>query len=303
VYVHNLPRAVTKEKFDRVQQILGRNRTGKKNHNRSHKTTLQPFPYSGLLHCATCGYKVTAEVSKGHTYYHCSNRLGICTKKGIREEELERQISWVLESITMDPQFETLALEILDDLRRDELGIQEDFFESRQKAVADLKRQKDALLGLYLQGHLEEAEYAEKKKELSMCEVELKLEEQGAEQRLDSSYETMENMAHFVVHAKSLFQREEAPMKRMIATHLASEYRLNNGELQIELHPMFAEVRTLFKSHEAELKRFEPSKTGSGSLKSEGFVPINSIWQSHLSLYRGLVRERNWTLPTIGIAI
>ena len=65
------------------------------------------FAYTGLLECARCGCRVTAEVQTGkykpgrYVYYHCSNRLGGCSKVGIREEALEARIETLLGSITI----------------------------------------------------------------------------------------------------------------------------------------------------------------------------------------------------------
>lgn len=291
VYTHNLPRAVTKDQFERVQDILS---------GRGHKRVKHHvFPYTGLIICATCGYKVTAEVSKGHTYYHCNNRLGTCTKKGIREEEIERQVDVLLESITLDSEFESLALKVLDTLRTEELSMQQNVFESQQKAVAEIKRQKDALLGLYLQGHLEADEYARKKQELSEQEVTLKLNEEQAEQTLDHTYEIIENVANFTTHARSLFSQGTPEMKRFIARHLGVEYILNSGELSIELNPLFVPVRSQFKIIEENLKKVEPSQIGSDSLRSGACVSKNAVWQTTLCQYRNAVRTNNWALPKL----
>ncbi len=290
VYIHHLPRAVTKQAFDQVQALLGQ--------RSNQRTKWHDFPYTGLVNCATCGYKVTAEVSKGHTYYHCNNRLGICTKKGIREEALEREVDALLESVTLEPEFEQFALQVLDEMRAEEVGMHQSVWEAQQQTLADLKRQRDALLNLYLQGHLEGEEYAKKKQELAGREAGLKLHEEQAEENLDSTFEVIENMAHFATHARSLFLRGEPAMRRLIAQHVG-EYTLNNGELHIELSPLFGPVRSQFKNWPQEIEKIEPSKSGSGSLESSDVSNKKSNWQSSLREYRNLVQERKWTLPWI----
>jgi hypothetical protein len=272
-YTHNLPCALTKANFDQVQVILGK---------RAHKKTTNHFAYSGLIHCATCGYRVTAEVSKGHIYYHCSNRLGTCTKKGIREEKLEAEIDSLLNTITVDPIFEEMAKEVLDDLRQEELASKQNILASQQSAVVDVKRQKDALLGLFLQGHIDEDEYATKKQELSQMEINSKLHESQADADLEQSFQAIEDMAHFAVHAKSLFQTGDAPTKRMIASALGVEYLLVHGEISIELNPLFLPVRTSFKKLTKDLKRFEPQKNHSQNWKA--VIPASQyhVWQTTL---------------------
>jgi len=284
MYTHNLPCVVTKNDFDRVQEILGK---------RAQKKTANRFAYSGLIHCATCGYCVTAEVAKGHTYYHCSNRFGTCTKKGIREEKLEEEIDDLLKTITIDPIFEGMVKEVLSDLRQAESDTTQALLESQQKAVADVKRQKDALLNLFLQGHLSEAEYAEKKQELSQREINSNLNLSQADANSEGCFQTIENMAKFATTARSLFMASDAPTKRMIASALGEEYLLAHGEISIELNPLFVPVRTSFKKLTKNLKRFEPQKNRSQNWKAAIPASQYHVWQTTLCQYRKNVCTHN----------
>ena len=81
---------VSKELYYRVQERLTRKLTGK---YRKHEFLFG----NGLLICGECGYSITAETQKGHSYYHCTNHNRICTqRKFVREEALEQQILNVL---------------------------------------------------------------------------------------------------------------------------------------------------------------------------------------------------------------
>jgi site-specific DNA recombinase len=58
-----------------------------------------PKAFARLLRCASCGYAVTAERQKGHTYYRCtrkSTRQERCAEPFIREEALDIEISAIL---------------------------------------------------------------------------------------------------------------------------------------------------------------------------------------------------------------
>jgi DNA invertase Pin-like site-specific DNA recombinase len=284
-YVHNAPVAISKHDFDRVQEILGK---------RAQKRTPNRFAYSGLILCSSCGYRVTAEVSKGHTYYHCSNRLGICTKKGIREEELENQIDKLLKAITLPQGFEEMAIEVLQELRQDELAMHRQVFETQQSMVADLKRQKDALLGLFLRGHLTEEEFFMKKKELSEREINAKLEESQADLNFVTTYETIASVTTFAVQARSLFKTGDSATKRMIAANLGTQYVLLNGkEVSIELNSLFVPVRTSFKKLAKDFPRFEPQKNRSLSWKERVSASQYEVWQTTLLQCRKYVRARN----------
>ena len=81
---------VSKELYYRVQERMTRKLTGK---YRKHEFLFG----NGLLICGECGYSITAETQKGHSYYHCTNHNRICTqRKFVREEVLEQQILNVL---------------------------------------------------------------------------------------------------------------------------------------------------------------------------------------------------------------
>ena len=96
---------ITREQFDRVQEILDRkakNRTG----IRKHEWTFQ-----GILFCGHCGCAMVGDIKKGkYIYYRCTHYKGKCPEKYVREEEVARQMENVLQALKASP--ETLALMI-----------------------------------------------------------------------------------------------------------------------------------------------------------------------------------------------
>lgn len=86
---------ISKELYYRVQERLTRKITGK---FRKHEFLFG----NGLLICGECGYSITAEVQKGHSYYHCTRHNKKCTQRRfIREERLEEQIVSILEGFVI----------------------------------------------------------------------------------------------------------------------------------------------------------------------------------------------------------
>jgi site-specific DNA recombinase len=304
-YVHHLPRAVTPEQFQQVQAFLEK---------RSYKhTKRRTFPYTGLMHCATCGYKITAEVKKQHTYYHCVNKTGQCTQKGMREEAIESEMAKVLESIQLPPEFEEFANEIIEQMQAEQQqqhqAAQQAIRVVQQQSQAEIKRQKDALLELYLQGHLEAGEYAEKKKALAAQESALTLQAAGSapfsDGTTDSSlqtaghevYDTLRHAIHFAVQAPTLLHRAEPDTKRYIATHLAREYAFNNGELQIELHPLFGPVRSEFKNRALEMSADRTAKRDCFPLEKDIAGEKFQLWWSLIEKYRNFIASTRLSLP------
>jgi len=284
VYTHQYQRMVTPDEWERAQQILNR-RTYKSRTKHAHA-------FTGLITCASCGYAATAERSKGHTYYHCLNKLGICTKKGIREEEIEGFIDEVLESIILPPEFEELCDRILDDLQREEQKAEEEIKIQQQAALSEIKKQKDALLSLCLAGHLTTDEFAEKKQELTEQETRLAapLAAEGDTNPIDRA---IREVASFTTTARSRFATCPVEEKRLIARQLATAYYLNNGkELKIELHPIFVPVRSQLKS---VFHKIEPLKTGSGNWKEGVDEKVISKWYTALAGYRRFLEQHTFS--------
>ena len=87
---------ISKELFYRVQERMSRKLTGK---YRRHEFLFG----NGLLICGECGYSVTAEVQKGHSYYHCTGHNTKCSqRKFVREEKVEGQILDILGSLVIE---------------------------------------------------------------------------------------------------------------------------------------------------------------------------------------------------------
>jgi len=271
IYHHNLTKAVSASDFEKVQKILkSRSRWKSKTTKRwkkdkrnfpdvktpdvktpgvkttegiyAEQTSLSPerlqFPYRGLIICAICGFPVTAAFSKGHIYYHCSNRLKTCTKKGVRQEEVDRHLSRLLDEISIPARFESVALEAIKADQDDEEREGQSIRQAREKAILDLRRQKEALLSLYLQGHLSEEEYADKKKELSEREAQMITVQDSDEDGGDKKKE-LEKAVRLAVHGKSLFLRGDAATRRSLALELSEEMTLNNGAFTMRLKTLF----------------------------------------------------------------
>ena len=85
---------ITRALFERVQTRL---RT--KTHT---KVLTHDFAFRRLLKCGSCGYALTGERHKGHTYYRCHQI--ICRGVSLREEEIVGRLRWFNELIRLSPE-------------------------------------------------------------------------------------------------------------------------------------------------------------------------------------------------------
>jgi DNA invertase Pin-like site-specific DNA recombinase len=86
------PPIVTKELWDRVQQVFEEKHRGTSGKRR--------YAYCGLLRCADCGCAITAETQKQkYIYYHCTLNKGKHNNIYVREEELEAQYTEIFRKL------------------------------------------------------------------------------------------------------------------------------------------------------------------------------------------------------------
>ncbi len=223
---------ITREEFERVQTIL--NSWGKQH------PVLREFAFTGLIRCGKCGCQVTAEVQKGNTYYHCTNRKGICDKKGLRAEEIERQIEEILLSLELDPDFEALCLEAAKQWFDAERSTIQAGQQQQGRAIQNTQRQLAELLTMRLDKLLSNSEYEAESVKLKAKLKDLSEHEDIAHKRLDKALSSVENALYFAEHAKEDFATDDVRVKRTIATALGTNYVLTDKKVLPELHPLLS---------------------------------------------------------------
>lgn len=192
---------ITKERFDRIQDILKRNARITASPNRV-------FLFSGLLKCPCCGNNMTGNYHLGAGKYHMYNYRcnaatvrKVCTFTGtISEKKLERQL--------LDNLGEYIGNEII----RIE-SIEENQPKNRNvEKVAKLKAELDRLNMMFRKGRIEEEEYDTEYMKLEKQIQKLDVEEVPPQKDLDalrgileSDYKTI--YSHLTKENKKAFWR------------------------------------------------------------------------------------------------
>ena len=153
---------ITKKLFDRVQAII-------KLKGKPQVAGANYFVFRGLMRCAVCGAAITAEIKKGHHYYHCTRKLKPC--KGtridyVREEELARQIQEFIQKVSLSDDW---LENILRELEKDKNQFSQSshtHLQNLQSKISEIDAKISKLIDLYLQGSLSLEEYNLKKNEL-----------------------------------------------------------------------------------------------------------------------------------------
>ena len=203
---------ITKKLWDKVQEVVQR---------RSKVITKEriPKPFLGLFRCGQCGFMITAEIQKGHTYYRCTKKSKTisCTQGYTREEELDRQLSDNIMTVSLRQDW---AKEMLNKLSLEEKNVAQSchaFVGSKQSEIKAINEKLQRLLDSYLEQDIERDAYLTKKAEL--LSQKKKLEEQilKFQQTQNAWLEPMKQWIMEAANAANIAREDNLEDKKVLA--------------------------------------------------------------------------------------
>ncbi|MBI3952609.1 MAG: recombinase family protein, partial [Candidatus Doudnabacteria bacterium] len=218
---------VSKKIFDKVQEVM-KQRGKPKTKGKVEK------PFVGLLHCDECGRMITAEIQKGHTYYRCTKKNIVCSQPYVREEELDRQLSSLLQKFSLRPDWAAQMDKMLKKDKKESAQSATAFVQEADEKTKTLNIKLQRLLDGYLEQDIEREIYLEKKR--NFMSEKKSLEEQiiNFEQKRTG---WLEPMAEWIKEAESLpkiAQESNLFSKKVAAEHLfGSNLVLANREARL----------------------------------------------------------------------
>ena len=290
------PAMVSMEEFDRAQKIIGVEST--------IRPKTQELAFTGLIRCATCGGWVTGGTKvkpsgRRYTYYHCQNPAGACGKGGLREDRLNEQAERLLAQVTILPEFHAWAVEAIEELGRAEREKQQAVYAQRLRALSEADKQLDALLGMRMRDLITDEEYSQKKESLVSERSGLHKDLARTEQAADTSRQSSLNAAEFCLNARGWFQTGDANIKRGVAKALGASWKLENGVLSIEPHPMLVPVREKYLKLETKYRKIGLMGSGSESTKRQALEPVRLVWSGIWESNRIMALERDLLFPRL----
>jgi len=124
---------ISKEVFDRVQELMRRKNAPKYNKHF--------YTFKGLVRCADCGGKITWEPHKGKLYGHCNYNYTNCITKGrawYKEAELEEEIVGIFQELQVKHK------RLADWIKKSLLESHKDKIEYHETTLAELdKRERE----------------------------------------------------------------------------------------------------------------------------------------------------------------
>ena len=171
---------ISKSLFDSAQKQI--ERFERPRHKDGHN-----FPFAGLMKCLECGASVTGEEhirnykrgdSQTFTYYRCTKKLGPCSQKYVRQEEIEHQLKSELLDVAIPQGWWSDWLKWLEQDKLDETKLASENVVKVGEEMQEVDRKLNKLLDTYLDSVINEEQYKAKKNEL--FEQKLKLQEKIA---------------------------------------------------------------------------------------------------------------------------
>ena len=181
---------MSKKLFDKVQAVLAvRGRPRKSEHK-------DPKVFCGLLRCGSCGLMITGEKrtkqqKNGNThhyiYYHCTKKRKDmkCLEPHIRQEELDNQLSSLLDEYALPDSWTTSLNKMLNTDERQAEQSTGVFIADTSSKIANLQSKLQRLLDSYLDQDIDRETYVAKKVELMSKKK--SLEEQNSKLTLTSN--------------------------------------------------------------------------------------------------------------------
>ena len=147
---------IAKKLYNMVAAILA-------DRGRPQKHIKEPKALCGLLTCGECGMMITAETQKGHIYYRCSKKGKPCTQKYIREEELDRQLSSLLQTVSLRSDWASKMLAKLDTEQSEIAQSVTACVRETRTEISVIKSKLERLLDSYLEQDIDRDAYLNKK--------------------------------------------------------------------------------------------------------------------------------------------
>ncbi len=203
---------IAKKLFDAVQLI----------HNKRSKSWSKPRvvkPFLGLFRCGDCGMMVTAELQKGHIYYRCTKKSKIieCNQTYIRQEELDRQLSETIATVSLRQDWAKKMVEKLEGEKVEFAHSCGVFAQGKREGIKEISTKLQRLLDSYLDQDVDRDSYLNKKSELLSSKK--TLEEQIS--RFEQSHHVwLEPMREWIIEAADaahIARGEDLNAKKVLA--------------------------------------------------------------------------------------
>ena len=214
---------ISKRLFDQVQTVLGRR-------GKPHPAKNDPKPLCGLVSCS-CGMMYTAERhikrqknGNVHTYvyYRCTRKSKtiVCREPHIRAEELDKQLSALLQGYAMSKAWADKLRELIHEDERKEKAQYSTMTDAVKANIAQLSEKLQRLLDSYLDGDVERDLYQAKRAEILGEKKRLQEQIEQATLGVLTWVEPMKTWIETAVSICSIAKSDDLPAKKSLCLEI-----------------------------------------------------------------------------------
>lgn len=282
-YDGNHEALITREEFEEVQKILGKDNARPKTHS---------FAYTGLMRCSGCGARITCEEKtkrpkngKVHIYryYRCTGMIDRdCIQKSVREDVLEEQYMEFLSSIQISPSLHQWAMSELEKEYGREQTDKESISHTQEKASKDVEKRLSNLFEMRLSGDITSEEYQERKRILEEEQSLIKSQLESENAKVQSWIHDARRLMKFCERAKYEFLNGSHDKRRQIIAAIGTEHILKDRVVQMEVEKPFLVIQEMVSPVNYPLEILEPPKDVALQGYNPTFLPFGELM---------------WTLP------
>jgi len=277
---------ITYEEFYKVQELLW-----VKWLNIRWKS--KEFAYTWFIKCWECWsaitwvdkrkkIKTTGEY-RTYVYYNCTKRKKGCEKcsqKPIRLETVEKQISELISSMEIIPEFKTWALDALKDDFNNDVLEKEKILKSLYNSQILSERRLNKLTDSLIDEIITKNEYIVRKKHLQIEINNYREQIEKLNKQKDTSLEITEKVFDFVIRAKSAFNHWNLQTRKEILRWLGWNFELKDWKLLISEYLWFIPIKKLSYELKRDKSSLELIKNGTTKVKSSTISSKFDVWYS-----------------------
>ena len=206
---------IAKKLFDQVQGVLDDRSRPRKNLKN------EPKAFCGLLSCGECHKMITAEVQKGHTYYRCTKKGKTkCTQPYIREEELDKQLSALIQKVSLPQDWADELVKMVENDKKESAQSCTAFVQEAQGRTKSINEQIQRLMDVYLEQDIEREEYRERKAKLMSAKKTLEEKIINLEQKQNDWLEPFKKWINTAQDAPKIARDEALSPKKALAKEI-----------------------------------------------------------------------------------
>ena len=238
-YKHIYQPLVSKELFDKVQNLFMTNG----NHNRNNTTEYAKTPYifRKMIRCKECGCLITPETKikksgKKYTYLRCAHPNKICHQGIVNENVILKQIKTeILDKIALPPKLQCLLQQHLIKQLNDTAQFNTTLKANITKKLMELKIKEDKLLDFYLDGKLSQATYETKQEKIAEERQELEATSEKYK-TIDADMKANVNKVMAMAgNISYIFEQANPTYKQKLLKLLITDCKLNGTKLEYTL--------------------------------------------------------------------